>query len=374
MKRKIKILFILDKLEFHGASLNGPAIYYSSLLECIDTERFEITLCLLRGRGQSDALFRKTGCERVYLGLHRFNPFTMLTLFRIIKTKHIDLVHLSGYASTVFGRLAAFLARRPAIVHEHWVDPGFSWPMALVEWLLSGMTTKAIAVSDYSRTFLIDKKRIPADKIIVIPNGIPLQRFYDADKSDGERMRRNFSFVPEDKFVGIIGMLHENKGHRIFIDAAALLKDEFPQLKYLIVGTGELRTELEQQIKEHRLVKSVLFLGQQEDMPSIFQMLDIFVMSSYSESAGLALLEAMAAGKPIITTDCGGPSEVITDGRSGFVVPVRNAEAIAEKIRYLMTHPDASAMLAAQARADSQQYDIKKTARQIEALYLKLFK
>jgi len=366
----INVLIIVDKFDYHGSSVNGPARYYSWLVSAIDKTKFHVTLCCLRKPGNSQKIFSDENISVKYLECSKFDPFTFVKIIKAIHETNAHILHLTGYASTTFGRIAALLTRTPTIVHEHWVDPDFSWPLALVEKVLSKVaTTRAIAISQYAKRFLIDKKGVAEDNVAVIQNGIPLERFQSTSPESGQRMRARFGLSEQALVVGVIGMFHENKGHRSFIEAVALLKDEFPDAKFVLVGEGELRQELEQQVHSSQLDGHVMFLGEQHDIPAILQMLDVFVMSSLSETAPLSLLEAMAASRAIVTTDCGGPSEVISNGISGYVVPVQDTPALAEGIRITLRDEKKRKEWGEAARKESQRYDIRATVDQVQELY-----
>jgi glycosyltransferase involved in cell wall biosynthesis len=182
-------------------------------------------------------------------------------------------------------------------------------------------------------------------------------------------VKRELRLKDDDKTIGIIGMLHENKGHRYFIEAASFLSSRKPEARFLIIGDGELREELKRQVNELGLDNTVLFLGHQENMPEIYSFLDIFVIASDSETFGLSLLEAMAAKKAIITTDCGGPSEIIQNGRNGIIVPIRDPKTMAEKIEYLLDNSAQSEFLSGNAQKDVEKYDISFTVRKIQQIY-----
>jgi glycosyltransferase involved in cell wall biosynthesis len=164
-------------------------------------------------------------------------------------------------------------------------------------------------------------------------------------------------------------MLHENKGHKLFIDAAAKVLSYRDDMVFIIVGEGETRAELEQYIRQHNLQGDIVLAGQQNNMPAVLQMLDIFVICSYAESFSLSMLEAMSSGNAIITTDCGGPSEIIKSGKNGYVVPVGDSTAIADSIMKFAGHTELARQLGNQAKKDSKRYDIVRVARDIENIY-----
>ena len=168
-------------------------------------------------------------------------------------------------------------------------------------------------------------------------------------------------------------MLDKNKGHRYFIEAVSYVNRVKTKVLFLIIGDGELRSELELQVAQSNLKDTVKFVGHQHDMPAVLRALDIFVIASISESFSLSLLEAMASQRPIVTTDCGGPSEIIKNNWSGLVVPVKDARSIADKILYLLDNPEEQMKLAKNANQECAKYDIEFTGRQIQDLYLKVY-
>jgi len=367
--RRLNVLIVVDKFDYHGSYMNGPARYFSTLVPRLNGQRFNVSVVVLRSKGQSDILFERENIQVTYLGLGKYNPLTLYYLIKLIRDRDIDVVHLTGYGSTTFGRLAAAICGKPAIIQEHWVDPNFGGPHRVLEKCLGMVTAKAIAISDYAADFLITKKGIPKDRVVLIRNGIPLEKFRNGDERAGTLKRHEWGIPGDAILVGIVGMLHKNKGHRYFIEAASLVRPEKPGTRFLVIGEGEMRAELDRLVSDLALEKDVMFLGHQEDIPSVLQTLDIFVLTSISEAAGLSLLEAMAAGKAIITTDSGGPGEIIQNGITGLVVPVGDSRAIADNILYLIDNPVQRRYYGERARKESDQYDISSTVRKIEDTY-----
>jgi glycosyltransferase involved in cell wall biosynthesis len=367
----IRVMILVDKFDYHGSYINGPSQYFSWIVPRIDKEKFQPFLCSLRSAGKSDVIFRKEGVEVEYFGLNKYDPRTLQRIMQFVRRHEIEVLHLTGYASTTFGRIAARLCGRPAIVHEHWVDPGIGRGLRTLEWFLSPWTDYAIAISDTAKRFLVGKKHVRADRIEVILNGIPLERFSNLPDEAGRMKREELGIPSESPVIGIVGMFHENKGHRYFLEAAASVAKSFPDSVFLIVGDGELRGDLERQVLESPLLKNVRFLGQREDIPEILRTIYVYICASNSETAPLSLLEAMASGRAIVTTDCGGPSEMIRDGWSGFVVPIRDSGAIAAKIALLLNDASLRKTFGQNAAQESNKYDIRATVASLESLYQK---
>lgn len=367
--KKLNILILVDKFDYHGSYINGPTRNYSWLVSRLDRNRFNVFLYALRAKGKSSAIFKQEGIEVTYLDLGKYNPLTLFVIIGIIWRNKIDILHLQGYGSVLFGQIAGMICRKPRIIKEEWVDPNIGKLQSIFGHFLSLFTTRAIAISKYAKEFLIAKKGMNGEKIVLIPNGIPLDDFRNINERVG-RYRRKQLDIPDDfKVIGIVGMLHENKGHKYFIEAASLVSKREPKTKFIIIGDGEMRNELERQVSELELERHVIFMGHQANMPEVLQMLDVFVMASISETWPTSLMEAMAAKKAIVTTDSGGGGEIIRDGEIGIVVPVRNSKAIAEKIEYLIDNPSQSTFLAESAQKESTKYSIHLTVQQIQELY-----
>lgn len=368
-KRKINVLLVVDKLVFHGATINGPSRYYSWMLENIDRDRYNVTLVSLRGDTGADHLFRKHGYSVLYLDSHKYNVFAFLKILSLLRRLDIDVMHLSGYASCTLGRIAATFTDIPVIVHEHWADPDLPFYITWVEALLAYKTSHAIAISDLARDTLTNGKKISANKVSVIRNGIPLDRFGSVTVEQAQAFRAELGVSDDVRLIGMVAMLEQNKGHRHVIQAMQEVIKKHPEAQLLIVGEGETRPQLEKQIAELGLERNVRLLGIRDDVNVIDKALDVFVVGSMRETASLVALESMASGCAIITTDCGGPTEFIRDGENGLVVPVKDSVAMTQAITRLLDDPSLREQLAAKAKNDSKQFDVRHVTRQIEQLY-----
>ena len=187
--KKVNVLILVDKFDYHGSYINGPTRSYSWLLKTIDPEKFNVRLCVLRDKGISDTCFREENIHVDYLNLGKYSVWTLFVIMKLIRKERIDVLHLTGYGATTFGRIAGTICRTPSIVHERWVDPNISRIQIALERVLSRYTDMSIAVSAYARDFLTNKKGILKEKVVLIPNGIPLRLFMNASEEEGRRKR-----------------------------------------------------------------------------------------------------------------------------------------------------------------------------------------
>jgi glycosyltransferase involved in cell wall biosynthesis len=171
--------------------------------------------------------------------------------------------------------------------------------------------------------------------------------------------------------VGTVARLSSVKGHEYLLQAARWVIAKSPHTKFLIVGDGPCRPELEKLARELQIDSHVVFTGIRTDIPEILTSIDLFVLpSAIREGLSLAIAEAMAAGKPTIGTRIGGIPEIIRDGETGFIVPPKNSDAIAEKILYFLYHPEIAQNFGkAGRRWCEREYDSEVMADRFNKLY-----
>jgi L-malate glycosyltransferase len=206
--------------------------------------------------------------------------------------------------------------------------------------------TRVIAVSN-AVAHELRSSRVVADKqIVVIPNGIDVERFRRARASfDRVQFLRGMKLPLDCLLVGSVGELRTLKRHDDFIRAAAIVASQFPKTQFVLAGvdtsaSGEVRQQLENLVNELELRDRFYFLGWVEDADKLLCAMDVFVSASETESFGLAIVEAMAAGTAVVATATEGAKEVIEDQQTGVLVPIGNVELIARSVINLLSNPD----------------------------------
>ena len=170
--------------------------------------------------------------------------------------------------------------------------------------------------------------------------------------------------------VGIIGRLTVVKGHRYFLQGAAQVLQTIPHCKFLVIGDGPLRSDLELLANDLGISDSVRFLGYRDDIPELLAVVDISVLTSIREGTSMVLLESMAAGKPIVATDVGGTPEVVIDGEVGILVPPKDAAALAKALITLLSDPCLASRMEMSGRQRVQaKFSLRKSVDRLEALY-----
>jgi len=218
--------------------------------------------------------------------------------------------------------------------------------MAISRRLASGVVDVLIALSETQKRFLLETEGWKARRVEVIPNGIDLQRF----SPSGGHLRDRWQLLPDAPVFGTVSMLRPEKNIPLFLQAAQQVVAVVPQARAFIVGDGAQRPELEQMAARMGILQHVVFTGIVEDIPPIWRTMDVAVLTSRVEGLPNALIEAAACGVPAVSTDVGAVRDIVIDGKTGFLVPVDDEKALAERILYLLQHPDARKRMGAYAR------------------------
>jgi glycosyltransferase involved in cell wall biosynthesis len=228
-----------------------------------------------------------------------------------------------------------------------------------------------IAVSDAIVRKIVAENR-DSTAISRIYNGVDLERFDEAPGRDV--VRKEFGIPSDAPVVAAIGRLEPEKGHPTLIEAWPLVHHHFPQARLLIAGEGSERDRLEglaaAHLRSELCCDSVAFLGRRDDIPAVLAAADVVAMPSYREAQGIAILEALAAERPVVASNVGGIPEMITDGETGILVPSHDPSALAAAIIALFTHPDRAAKLAAAGHEMvHEEFCIDYMMQDIEAIY-----
>jgi glycosyltransferase involved in cell wall biosynthesis len=373
-RRPLNILQICDHLGWEGSRMHGVKRLFAWMIPRFDPARFNVSLVSLRKRDLSEETLDALGIDITYLHKSRFDPATLPALLKVIDRKKIDVLHLHGYGATTFGRIAAGLRGIPAILHEHANLTDTPWFQKVADRLLDRYTDIAIAVSQSTADFVVNARLVSPEKVKVVYLGAPLDEFSrPRTGEDIAAVRRLLGLRREDFVVGTVTRLHESKGNAYLVDAAAKVLAERPNARFCVIGEGPLQPALEARAAALGLPKDrLLFAGFVRDIAAALWAFDLSVFPSLWEGTPLTVFEAMAAGRPIVATDADGLLDVLTGDHDALIVPKRNADALAERIVWLMDRPDERARLGSAARDTSRRYDIATFVCKMERLYVLL--
>jgi glycosyltransferase involved in cell wall biosynthesis len=368
---------ILNVIETLG--LGGAEHLLVTMHRHLDRERFEPSVACLFGPNPLAKDLRRLGVPVHELGLAGPRELVtgILRLRRLVLKERFDVVHTHLYYANVVGRCGACgIARvvttlhNPDYTHE---DPGtlvFRGKKLLDRLTGKWINRALVAVSDDVRNDF--EQQLGFSGVQVIPNYIDLKDFKESlDRLDREDVRQKLGLEEHDVAVLHVGRLHPQKGQDLLVDAFARARQKVPRLVLFLVGEGKFREGLEERTRAANLSEAVRFGGARRDIVPYYKAADIFVFPSRYEAFGIALLEAMAAGLPVVASRTGGIPELATEG-AALLVPVGDVNSLASALASLAEDPARRACLGTAARARAASFDVRLHLPRLEQLYASL--
>jgi glycosyltransferase involved in cell wall biosynthesis len=298
-----------------------------------------------------------------------FDLRTVRQLRTYLKNNKIQIVNTHGYKSNFYAR-AATLGSHIAIVatcHPWILTTRRGRRYATIDRYLLRSFNHVVAVSSTVVSDLL-ASGIPSSKITLIPNGIDFNRFTSRDEAFGPQNALN---LPEDKtIIGSVGRLDPEKGHFVLLQAAQNIIRACPDVHFVIAGTGSLENSLRDQIKALDLTEYVTLAGFVQDMTRFLQAIDLFTLPSLTEGMPMAVLEALAANKPVVATRVGDIPDLIEHQVSGMLVQPNNAHQLQSALLELIRSPDKARKMAQRAyKKTRNRYSAQHMAAQYQQLY-----
>lgn len=369
-------------------NIGGPALHATLLTEALDPARYESVLVCgdvgtdegdylaLHGRGVS-RLVRIAALGRDIRGFRDLSALSQL--IRLIREFKPDIVHTHTAKAGTLGRIAARAARVPVVVHTYHghVFHGYfsSWAtraFLLIERVLARFSDRLLTVSPTVRQELLDLGIGTRDQLIVLPLGLDLDRFRRGEAVRGE-FRREFGFDADMPLVGIVARLVPIKAHETFLQAAAIVAARYPRARFIVVGDGERRADLEAFSRSLGLADRVFFVGWRADLDRIYADLDVVALTSENEGSPVSLIEAMTSECAVVSTRVGGVPDLIDDRVNGLLVPPRRPDLLAPAIAELIDNPSLRRSLGSAAGAKAYPaYSAPRLLQDIDRLYVSL--
>ena len=384
-RRKIKVLHIIGNLNYAGAQeVVHTVVKYLPREECTpivctfkdgplrrDIEALGVKVEILEPRH-----YKFVAMPRFVADMRRIRR----QITQVVREHNIDVIqtHLLG----VLNFLILTISFDVRVGITLWTIHNIDFLPSNSDWLLkykrlghrllyrmaSRRVGGFIAVSDEVRESTLRQLGPINDKVITISNGVDCQRFELAGNK--AELCRELNLDLNACLIVVVGRLHVQKGHCYLIDAATTIIDQFPQVHLLFIGEGELKQTLQEQVQKLGLTENICFLGTRGDIPAILAAVDLFVLPSLWEGLSIALLEAMAAGKPIVATAVSGTNQVMITDQTGLLVPPGDSQALAEAIIQVLSDPMHAQTMGAAARQHvKENFSAQKQANEHLALY-----
>ena len=329
--KKTHVMQLINTLEFGGAE--SLALTISSYLN--KSGFWESSICgLFGGKGPLADYAEENSVTVCYFEKGKKGRlYVMWELYRLLKERQATVLQVHGSYLLQYAMLPAILAGTKIIYTEHAkYSLSRSSKLKRNTRFLSLLTKKVVCVSNDLKNFMIDAIGISPSKIEVIHNGVDLSCFHFHQ----EEKKKACPKAREKLVLGTVARLSEPKDHANLLRAFSLVLEKEPNVRLMLVGDGELRSTIEKMICELHLEENVDMLGRRSDIPELLAAMDIFVLPSKREGFPIAILEAMACGKPVVATDVGGVGEIISSGVDGVIVPPEDSTSLAGALLQLI--------------------------------------
>lgn len=367
--RRLKVMQVT-----HDLGVGGLPRVVETLCRTIDPARFEVSVLCLRGKGPLAESLEADGFSVIELDRPSGRPdyFAFRRVARVLRERGIDVIHTHNTEPWVNGTIGGLMANRPVVIHTDHARP---FPDMLrhmfSEHVMSYFARAVVGVSEHTTENLRRYEKIPRRKLRTIINGIEGGKY----SARGERaaVRAALGIAPDAPVIGFASRLAEQKGIPYLLDASVGLAARFPGLQVLIAGDGELDDELRARASAMNLDGTVRFLGVRRDVAALLQAFDVFVLPSLWEGLPMVILEAMAAGCPIVATSVGGVPGALQHDESAWLVPPQDVRALEDGIATVLSDPARRERYRNNARrAFDERYSAERMAREYERLYLGL--
>lgn len=365
-----RVLFLIET-----KGPGGAETVVVHLARHLDPSRFQSRVVLL-GTGWLHEELQRQGVDVVIVPSNRSWDIGFLRqLMAAAREFKADLIHAHLPGTNLYGAVAARYLGIPSVVtyHGELHQPGYEPRFARFKnFLVRRFADRIVLVADYLRHDFVNVARFPTRRLSIIYNGIPIRSM----PTEAQRLakRAELGLGPHAPVVGVVANIRRPKGYQYWIEAAAIISREIPESRFVVVGqgSGPLLDEFQQQVKQYHMERQLLHLGFRSDTADLLGTFDLFMLSSISEGLPLAVVEAMAAGLPVVATRVGGLAELVEDGVSGYLVPPANSRALAERSLEILRDPARRARMAESGRGIvKQMFSLEHMVRQYQDLYEK---
>lgn len=354
-----------------GLDVGGTEEQILEIASRLDRSRFEVVVCCLKKEGIVARELRERGVRVISLGgKATWDARVLYRLMSLIRSERPDAIHAFLSFANLASRLTGRLLRVPVLIssyrdREIWKH----WSHRLADRMTIGWAHAATCCSEAVRQFVVSMVGDKEEKFITIHNGVDIARF----NISAAWTKTDLGLREGLPVVGTVCRLYEpKKGLTVLLQALARLAERtgFPPCQLLIVGGGPAYKQLRDRCVRLNLSRWVVFAGMRRDIPRILPLMEVFVMSSLYEGFGIAIVEAMAASRPVIASAVGGIPEIVVHGETGLLVPPGDSTALAEAINDLLSHPEKAVVFGMCGRQRAlERFSIESVVKRHEELY-----
>lgn len=363
--RRINILQLVN-----GFAIGGGELKLLELVKNVSTEKYNTFVCSVGQGGPLQEEFKKV-CPNVYVlnKKHRFDISLVFKVAKLMKKEKIDIVQTTLFYADVIGAIAAKMAKVSVVISWEVVTQSFKAIHRMAYKVAQRNIDMVITVSDAINKKMVEVRKIGSRKVKTIHYGVDLTKFHLNGQEKSLR-RKELGFSDNDILVGTVARLTEQKGHKYLLPAAQGIVKRFRNVKFVFIGDGPLRSDIESQICSLNIKSNCKLLGFRTDVKEILNLFDVFVLPSLYEGLPNVVLEAMACGNPVVATAVDGTVEAVEHGVTGLLVSPKNPEALEEALISLITDKDKMILMGKNGRKRVEKFfSLDKQIEKFEELY-----
>jgi glycosyltransferase involved in cell wall biosynthesis len=311
----------------------GAERVVSKLASSLDSHSFRPVVCLFRPGWLKEQCEQSSIPTYVIPNKGIFDFSWIKQFLWLLREERVAIIHAHEFDAIVHGTIAGCFARIPVVATIHGKHYFWEKPSRRMAYRLVSYYARVVAVSEDLQQFILNRVGISPGRISTVYNGVDIS----PDQIDITRCKRELGIDPDEQVVGSVGSLYPVKGHKYLLQAIPAILERIPCTTFLIIGRGELEGHLKDEVARLGLDHKVRFLGLRHDIQELLALMDVFVLPSLSEGLSIALLEAMAARRPVVATSVGGNPELVVDGETGYLVPAQEGALLASGILRLLS-------------------------------------
>lgn len=354
-----------------GLGVGGTETHILELASRIDRSKYDVVVCSLKSDGCLADELRRRGIRVVSLeGAGKLDARVLFRLWKVLRREQPDVIQSFLFWANVSARVLGRASRACAVISSyHDVVVGEGWLVRTIDRLTVKWAHAIVCCSEAVRRSLSSRIGSESARLTIIPFGLDVARFSAGDIAG----KKELGLAEKGVVIGTVCRLVEpKKGLAVLLQAVTDLSRRrgIPEFQLLIVGDGPARPMLEMMCRDFGIDSRVVFAGERRDVPQLLPLLDAFVHPSLYEGFGIAILEAMAAGRPVIATSTGGIPEFVDQAKTGLLVEPGNAKGLADAIETVLLNPDEARQMGKRAQAHvCQKFSITGVVRQHEQVY-----
>lgn len=364
--KRINVLHVSADL-----GIGGSQQWLLDMAANVNKKKYAVKVCYWLGKAELGSDFERAGVEVIDLRQRNNNIITVvIKLIKVIRQNNIQLLHSHLFDADLCAFIAGKTSGVPIIISS---IPSFTFLRSrkhqLRYKLYALFFDRFVPISEAIAQYMVRQCNIDPQKVTAVRACLPTGFDQKLNQAAAAQMRKEFSLSENDIVIGTVARLDSRKGYFYLLDAAAIVAQHYPRVKFLCAGGGALKAALKTYARKLGLSSRVIFAGTVRDIPNFLALLDIFTLPSLDEGLGIVILEAMASGLAVVASRVGGIPEIVADNETGFLVKPADADSLAGALMKLIADKELRRKMGREAKARIKDFTPQEVAEKLEKIY-----